>query len=105
MSYIPKVTHIVGAGGWNSRSPGIVTVNFDPTSADYEEFVTNIADGTLLIQYAESDGEVPCDSECAVALYMKGCSDCDDPVVTLVVPAGLADTLADFEDRIAVLET
>lgn len=80
MSYVPRVNHIVGASNWYGQRPGVVTVNFDPTDGDYGEFVANLADGTLIIQYA-SPGE-DCDQECAVAFFIKACSECDTPVVS-----------------------
>lgn len=80
MSYVPRVNHIVGASNWYGQRPGIVTVNFNPTDGDYDEFVANLADGTLIIQYATPGDD--CDQECEVAIFIKACSTCDTPVVT-----------------------
>ena len=93
MSYVPRVNPIVGGSNWYGGRPGIVTVNFDPLDADYAEFTENLADGTLIIQYA-SPGE-DCDQECAVGIFIKNCSTCDTPVVSFLSAPSDAAALVD----------
>lgn len=79
MAYVPKTIPIFQPGNWTSGFPGIVAVNYDPSSADYANYVKNVADGTLFIQYAEPGED--CDQTCVAALFIKACSDCATPVM------------------------
>lgn len=98
MAYVPKTIPIFQPGNWTSGFPGIVAVNYDPSSADYANYVKNVADGTLFIQYAEPGED--CDQTCVAALFIKACSDCDTPVVGGLLNA--APTLAAADGALAL---
>lgn len=82
MTYIPKVRHLIGGGSFYSGNPGMVSVNFDPSDPDNEDYLKNLPDGTLIIQYGVQGED--CTVDCETVLWIKQCSTCDTPSLGLV---------------------